>query len=133
MGQGYGGCTGGCCGGCAGGGCAGCGGDGTLTLTALEREILELLAATPFLPAGFRKRTGRAVCRELPGDEEACSDALRALEFKRLVSLDADIPLAGFDYAAYVDFPHHGSLALTARGQQVLELLELQGTEDAEC
>jgi len=29
--------------------------------------------------------------------------------------------------SAYKDYPVHGSIALTQRGQQVLELLEVQG------
>jgi len=39
---------------------------------------------------------------------------------KRLIDIDWHAPLSGFDYAAYVGLPIHGSFALTARGQQVL-------------
>ena len=46
---------------------------------------------------------------------------------KGLISLDFDKPLKGFDMSAYAAYPIHGSLALTQRGQTVLELLDYQG------
>ena len=49
------------------------------------------------------------------------------LEQKNLVSLDYDKPLRGFDERAYAAYPIRGSMALTQRGQQVLELMEIQG------
>ena len=52
--------------------------------------------------------------------------ALLCLEKKGLISLDYDQPLGGCDYGAY---PLRGSFALTARGQRVLELLEIQGIQ----
>lgn len=48
---------------------------------------------------------------------------------KGLVSLDYRKPLSGADYSAYRDFPVHGSMALTARGQTVLDLLDLRGAD----
>ena len=41
--------------------------------------------------------------------------------------MDYDKPLAGFDEAAYAAYPIRGSMALTERGQKVLELMEYQG------
>ena len=38
--------------------------------------------------------------------------------------MDYDKPIRGCDYGAY---PIRGSLALTQRGQQVLEMVQIQG------
>ena len=40
------------------------------------------------------------------------------------------MPLRGFDYAAYREYPLHGSMALTGRGQDVLEQIEILGIEE---
>ena len=45
----------------------------------------------------------------------------------KTLSLDYDKPLAGFDETAYAAYPIRGSMALTERGQKVLELMEYQG------
>ena len=55
------------------------------------------------------------------------TSVLQTLEKKGLISLDYDKPLAGFDEAAYAAYPIRGSMALTERGQKVLELMEYQG------
>ena len=55
---------------------------------------------------------------------------LQVLEKKGLISIDYDKPLSGADMTAYKDYPVWGSMALTARGQTVLELLETQGIGD---
>ena len=60
---------------------------------------------------------------------EEYSLILQCLEKKNLISLDFDKPLRGFDDGAYAAYPIRGSMALTQRGQQVVELLELQGVE----
>jgi hypothetical protein len=52
---------------------------------------------------------------------------LQVLEQKGLVSLDYDRPLPGADLAAYAGYPVKGSMALTARGQTVVEMLEIEG------
>ncbi|MGM9537563.1 MAG: hypothetical protein ACI3VN_04445 [Candidatus Onthomonas sp.] len=122
-------CTGAGCGSCCHS-CGSCGNQDSLYLTPSELELLKQLAVTPFLPAGFNSRGRHPICLDCPGDREAVSDTLVALGQKRLISLDPEIPLQGFDYAAYEAFPLHGSLALTALGQQVLELLEIQGAEE---
>ena len=51
---------------------------------------------------------------------------IQCLEKKMLIDLSYD-PLPGADMSAYTGYPVHGSIALTQRGQQVLELLEVQG------
>ena len=52
---------------------------------------------------------------------------LQCLEKKGLISLDYDMPLRGCDYGSY---PIRGSLALTERGQKVLELIQIQGLSE---
>jgi len=61
------------------------------------------------------------------GDREEMSLLLQCLEKKGLISLDYDKPLGGFDGTAYAAYPIRGSMALTERGQKVLELMEYQG------
>jgi hypothetical protein len=49
------------------------------------------------------------------------------LEKKSLITLDFDKPLK--NHTPSPAYPIHGSMALTARGQQVIELLDVQGAE----
>lgn len=125
---------GGCsnCGGCAqSAGCSGCSGcGGALYLTPAEYDLLTQLAVLPFLPVGFNRRGKHPVCLDTPGDPEQVTDALLGLERMGLISLDPEVPLQGFDYAAYADCPLQGSLALTARGQRVLDQLALEGIDE---
>ena len=62
---------------------------------------------------------------------EEASLILQCLEKRGLISLDYDRPLKGWDYSAYDSYPLHGSFALTAKGQQILDLLELQGLQES--
>ena len=43
------------------------------------------------------------------------------------MSLDYDKPLRNFDDAKYAAYPVKGSVALTERGQKVVEMLEIEG------
>lgn len=118
------------CGGC--GSCAsGCGGcapsDGALYLTELELTLLTRFGQTPFFPVGHDLALSAPVCLEWDEPRDAVSDALSGLAAKGLIEIDADLPLSGFSYDAYGACRRLGSMALTARGQQVLELLEIQG------
>ena len=108
------------------GNCSGCSGcAGTLELTGPELGVLAELGEIPFLPVA-REAGAEAPVR--PGEEsEEMSLALQCLEKKGLISLDYDQPLRGCDYGVY---PIRGSFALTARGQRVLELLEVQGIQE---
>ena len=51
---------------------------------------------------------------------------LQCLEKKMLIDISYD-PLPGADMSAYKGYPVHGSIALTARGLQVLELAKARG------
>ena len=112
-----------CCGNC--GDCAGCG--KTLELTRPEMDFLTLLGQYAFLPVARAMGEPTPVYLE-DGPEKQAENALilQLLEKKGLISLDYDQPLPG---ASYSDYPIRGSIALTRRGQQVLELLEIQGAE----
>ena len=120
------GCTscGGNCGGCTG--CHGCAGE--LELTAGEMELLQTLEQIPFLPVARRADDMTPVyLEEQRHSVEEYSMILQCLEKKGLISLDYDKPLTHFDDSAYDAYPIRGSMALTARGQVVVELLEIQG------
>lgn len=112
------------CGGCSGGGCPGCGGcDRSLTMTQPEIDFLLRLAQTPFLPVG------RALGEQTPifENDSEVSAVLQLLEKKSLISIDYRAPLKLCRDEWYLSCPVQGSLALTERGQQVLDLIDYQG------
>lgn len=120
-----------CDGNCAAcGGCASCGGCGSLTLTEAEIQVLLTLAQIPFLPVARKVSDLEPVYLEDDRfDRETATRILQCLEKKRLITLDYDAPLGGFSYSGYDAWPLRGSMALTQRGQTVVELLERQGIE----
>jgi len=109
--------------------CGGCGGcRGEVELTGGEIAFLKKLGQIPFLPVARKADSMEPVYPEA----ESCSPEensliLQCLEKKGLISIDYDAPLKGLDEGIYGKYPIRGSFALTARGQQVLELLEIQG------
>ena len=103
-------------------GCPGCGRE--LVLTPKEIELLQILGQIPFLPIA---RTAADPTPVYPGAGEEMSLVLQCLEKKGLISLDFDKPLAGASEDSWGAYPIRGSMALTARGQSVVELLEYQG------
>lgn len=101
-----------------------------LTLTKVELHILLKLGEIPFLPVARRAESPDPVCLEdetYPTKEFGL--ALQSLENKGLITLDYDIPIKGLQNGNYASYPIVGSFALSARGQHVLELLELQGIQ----
>ena len=105
-----------------GGNCAACSGCAReLVLSEGEIAILRELAQYAFLPIARTPADAAPIDPENPQRE---SLLLQILEKKGLISLDYDKPLAGCDYGSY---PIRGSMALTQRGQTVLELMEYQG------
>ena len=112
------GCNGSC------GACSGCARE--LVLTRKEIDFLNILGQYAFLPVARTMGDLTPVYLE-DGDREEMSLLLQCLEKKGLISLDYDKPLAGFDLSAYAAYPIRGSIALTERGQKVLELMEYQG------
>ena len=106
-----------CSGNCAA--CSGCARE--LVLSEGEIAILRELAQYAFLPIARTPADETPIDPENPQRE---SLLLQILEKKGLISLDYDKPLALCDYGSY---PIRGSMALTQRGQTVLELMEYQG------
>ena len=108
------------------GGCRGC--DRSLELTEGEVRVLQALGQYSFLPVARRTDDMTPVyLEEKEYTKEMYSLILQSLEKKQLISIDYDRPLAGADMSAYEGYPVYGSMALTARGQTVLDLLEKQG------
>lgn len=110
-----------------GGNCANCSGCAReLTLTEAEITFLNTLAQYAFLPVARTMGDLTPVYLE-EGEPGQMSLLLQLLEKKGLISLDYDRPLKGYDMSAYAAYPIHGSIALTERGQKVLELMDYQG------
>lgn len=119
-------------------GCGSCSGDcqncgrcgGSYVLNEGELHFLKQLAQCPFLPVA---RSADDVTPIYPEGKEYSqreySLILQCLEKKQLISIDFDAPLKGCDDAVYGNFPIRGSIALTATGQQILELLDIQGAQ----
>lgn len=113
-------CDGNCqhCGGCA----------GELVLSQPELTLLNTLAENAFLPVARSAADPAPVYLEDDRNTPAeYTLILQCLEKKGLISIDFDCPLKGADMSRYTAYPIHGSMALTARGQQVLDVLDRQG------
>ena len=113
-----------CSGNC--GSCSGCA--KVLELTQGEIEFLTALGQFAFLP--IARRADDMVPVYLEDDRytrEEYSLILQVLEQKRLVSLDYDKPLRNLNMSQYAAYPVKGSVALTERGQKVVEMLEIEG------
>ena len=110
-----------CNGNCAS--CSGCARE--LVLTEKEIEFLNLLGQYAFLPVARSMGDLNPVFPEDTSEE--MSLLLQCLEKKGLISLDYHLPLKGYSHPEYDRYPIRGSLALTERGQKVLELVEYQG------
>lgn len=107
--------------------CSGCGGcGGSLSLTEGEIKMLETLAQIPFLPVYRRTDDEKPIYLENGGAVEEYAPILLHLENKGLITLDYDKPLKN---ALPGPYPIQGSMALTARGLAVVELLERQGVD----
>ena len=114
------GCNGNC------GSCGGCARE--LVITPWEIEMLIKLGQIPFLPVARKMGDFEPVYLEdQDHSQEEYSLILQTMEKKGLISLDFSVKIKGFDDGAYAAYPIRGSMALTGRGQQVLEMLEIQG------
>ena len=86
----------------------------------------------PFLPVARKADDMTPIYLEgTKFSREEYSMILAHLDRKGLIDIDYHMPLVGFDYSAYAAYPLHGSMALTMRGQEVLDTLALQGFSDA--
>ena len=111
------------CGNC----CGSCGSCGEMVLSPGEVDMLLKLGQIPFLPVV--RRMDDATPYYLEDDDYSQAEyslILQCLEKRRLISLDFDKPLKGA-YKNADSYPLKGSFALTERGQQVLDLIEIHG------
>ena len=115
-----------CNGNCAN--CSGCARE--LELTKGELDFLQQLGEVAFLPVARSMGDLNPVFPENPTEE--FSLLLQCLEKKGLVSLDYHLPLKGYSHTVYDRYPIRGSMALTERGQKVLDLVEYQGFSEGE-
>jgi len=114
------GCNGNC------GSCGGCAKE--LVITPWEMEMLQKLGQIPFLPVARKMGDLDPVYLEdQDHSRQEYSLLLQTMEKKGLISLDFSQKIKGFDDSAYAAYPIRGSMALTQRGQQVLERMEIQG------
>ena len=107
-------------------GCGGCQSH-VLILTEAEIRLLRRFGELAFLPAACTRTNETPVYLSDLGGRAEISAAILALQVKRLISVDFALPLQGFDYAEYEDYPVRGSMALTAAGQEALDSLNIQG------
>lgn len=114
------------------GNCAHCGGcAGELVLSQPEIDFLNDLAQNAFLPVARGAGDSTPVYLEdEKNTKEQYSLILICLEKKGLISIDFDMPLSGADMSGYQGYPIHGSIALTARGQEILDVLDRQGAKE---
>lgn len=90
--------------------------------------MLRTLGQLAFLPVARKADDMTPVyLEETDYAPEDYSAVLQLLEKKGLISIDYDASLPGADMSAYAAYPVRGSFALTARGQTVLDMLEIQG------
>ena len=115
------------------GNCASCGGCAKqLFLSDGEIAFLNTLGQIPFLPVARKTDDMTPVyLEETDRPKEEYSLILQVLETKGLISIDYDAPLKGCDMAAYKGYPVHGTVALTQRGQAVVDVLDKQGLTEA--
>ena len=108
------------------GGCGGCA--KVLELTQGEIDILQELAVYAFLPVA---RKADDMTPFYPEGEkyslEEYSAILMHLERKALISMDYGAPIGTYPANLYGSWPVHGSMALTQRGQEVVDSLNITG------
>ena len=127
-------CGGNHCGKCCGGSCSGC---GSLELTQAEADFLLTFAELPFQPVVGKDVSDchvyafPACMSEESPKPDVRPEVISALAGKGLIEADYDIPLRNYDYQGFEDYPLHGSMALTIRGQQVLDQLYSLGFESS--
>ena len=122
------------CSGCSSGEHHGCGAccSGEVLLCNEEVAILSALAQLAFLPIACREAQSPpsylSVTDNFGLSPELFSQVIASLSFKGFISVDPDIPLSNVDY--WIHHPevgmHFGSIALTSRGQELLDFLELE-------
>ena len=114
---------------CCGGNCSSCSGCGrALELSEMEMDFLMDLVQVAFLPVARTMDSPDPILPDKKGmDRPIYSLLVLCLEKKGLVSLDYSAPLKGCRNEEYESFPIRGSIGLTERGLNVVEMMDLQG------
>ena len=108
-----------------GGSCGGCSKE--LVLSEGEIDLLKTLGQFSFLPVATKADDMTPVYREEDAySQEEYSLIIQCLETRQLIYIDY-APLAGANMDLYEGYPVHGSMGLTQRGQEILDIIELQG------
>ena len=101
-----------------------------MILSPSEIEMLKKLCQIPFLPvARLADNMDPMYFEDSDYSPAEYSLILQCLEKRGLISIDYDQPLKGAYSESYLPYPIRGSFALTAKGQDVTELLEVLGCE----
>ena len=115
------------CGNC----CSSCGGCGEMVLAPGEIEMLRTLGQFAFLPVARKADDPTPIyLEETEYNPAEYSLFLQCLEKRGLISIDFDKPLKRAYKEAYAPYPIKGSVALTAKGLDILDVLETQGFSD---
>ena len=93
-----------------------------MVLSEMEIDLLRTLGQIPFLPVARTAADPTPIFPEDPGEETSL--VIACLEKRGLITVDFDKPLSG---SPEIPYPICGSMALTERGQAVLELLDIHG------
>ena len=111
--------------------CGSCGGCGAaLELTAGEIAFLEELAVFAFLPVA--RRSDDMTPHYIEGtacSQEEYSAILLHLERKKLIDIDYGSLVGSYTDPGYEGLKVRGSVALTGRGQAVVEQLQIHGIQ----
>ncbi len=105
--------------------CPAHGGDAVF-LTRPALELLELFRTRPFLPLG--RSGGKPLFIDDDGARRV--NSVLALSLNGLITTDFASPLSGFDYSPYSECEELGSMALTLRGQEALDSIDIQGIDE---
>jgi hypothetical protein len=97
-------------------------------MTPDEITMLQNFAVMPFLPVAI-SADGKPVFLD-ENSNIIASDVLTSLKLKRLITIDRDMPIVGYDYSIYSGCNHFGSMALTAQGQSALDTLDILGADE---
>ena len=95
-------------------------------LGPVEAGLLRDLAQLAFLPLAFTADMQPVYYDHSLAPPQELSAAVASLLRKGLITADP-LPLLNHSYDEYEDFPHLGSMALTAAGQDAAELLDING------
>ena len=110
------------------GGCGGCARE--LVLTEKEIDFLNTLGQYAFLPVA--RRADDMTPHYVEGtacSQEDYSAILLHLERKKLIDIDYGSPVGSYTDPGYAGLKVRGSVALTGRGQAVVEQLQIHGLQ----